>query len=526
MSGVSYDGVVYGESTGSVSKQWRGVNQGMSVDIQGYGGGASYSMTHRTRHYLNVRFRRVRAVLQCFHITGTPLVDKNFTNDYNFQVGLEPVFKNSTTGLTTPRKMFKFNSSDTAQYRQASPPANGYIISDVLDLGQYVEAQQFFGLWTTVEEATAGTPVTGRIPYTRSASNYLNRYIGAIAANGTTLAQSQIALDSARSATAITPATSAQPGASNYFTPIMLLIETDSGEPFIWHISDSIGYGVGEGVAGSGTEGDGVGSALSNRGFIDRAIYENLGYNGGGFGRGSDGNKYLSNPANWAYRRALLQLANPTHVINADVHNDFVSITIANWAVSTAYAKWDCKLANGNIYTCVVAGTSSSTAGGPSGTGGGIVDGTCVWAYVMPQAGTATPRGASQVIAQMANVNEQIKTILPDVTILAMTVTPDASSTDSWATAANQTPATIGGWGDSTSRRSGVNAAIRSKHPLLKIDGYFDPAALLEDSYPTETSKWISNGSAAYVTNDGTHPNSVGYKIGSYAITADLFVPV
>lgn len=518
------DGVEVGGRGGV--KQWRGVNQGMSVDIQGYGGGAAYSMTHRTRHYLNVRFRRVRAVLQCFHVTGTPLVDTNFTNDYNFQVGLEPVFQNATTGITTPRKMFKFNSSETAQYRQASPPANGYIISDVLDLGQYVEAVQFFGLWTTVEEATAGTPVTGRIPYTRSASNYLNRNIGYISANGTTLAQSQIALDSARSATSITAAPSTQAGSSNYFTPIMLLIETDSDLPFIWHVSDSIGYGVGEGVPGSGTEGDGVGSALGNRGFIERAIYENLGYNGGGLGRGSDGNKYLFTPSNWAYRRALLALANPTHVINANVHNDMVTITISNWATSTAYTKWDCKIANGNIYTCVVAGTSSGAAGGPSGTGGGVIDGTCVWAYVMPSGGTAIPRGASLVLAQMAAVNDQIKAILPNVPIIAMTVTPDALTTDSWATAANQTPAAFGGWGDSTSRRHFVNQEIRAKNPLLKIDGYFDPATLLEDSYPIETSKWISNGSASYVTNDGTHPNSVGYKIGSYSITAGLFAPV
>jgi len=519
---VTTNAIVTGETKVSINtKEWRGMNQGMSLDIQGYGGGAAYSMTHRTRHYSNVKFRRVRAVLQCFHTTGTPLVDTNFTNDYNFQVGFELGYTNAVTGIA-PRKMFKFSSSETAQYRQASPPTNGYIVSDVLDLGRDVSAQEFFGLWTTVEEATAGTPVAGRIPYTRSATNFLQRYIGHVSANGLTLAQSQIALNTAAAATSVTASTSTQAGASNYFTPIMLLIETDSELPFIAHVSDSIGYGVGEGVAGSGSEGDGVGSAMSNRGFIDRAVYESLGYNSFGMGRGSDGNKYLFTPANWAYRRALLALANPTHVINADVHNDMVTITISNWAALTAYAKWDCKIANSNIYICVVAGTSAAS-GGPSGTGGGVIDGTSLLAYMMPSGGTATPRGAALVLAQMAAVNEQIKAVLPNAPIIAMTVTPDAASTDSWATAGNQTPAASGGWGDSTSRRHFVNEQIRAKNPILQIADYFDPSSVLEDSFPTETSKWVSTGAASYVTNDGTHPNSVGYKLGAATLTTNKF---
>jgi len=515
---------VAGRNVDAVALTWRGINQGMSVDVQGFGGGSAYSMLHRTRHYSNTRFRRVRAVLQCFQpLAGTPIVDTNFTNDYNFQVGFEQVYQNATTGLS-PRKMFKFGSSEVAQYRQASPPANGYLISDVLDLGSYVEAEQFFGLWTTVEEATAGTPITGRIPYTRSSSNFLQRYVGYASLNGTTVAQSQIALDTAKSATSITAAPATQGGNSNYFTPIMLLIETDSGDPFIWFVGDSLSYGVGEGGSGSGSEGDGVGSALGNRGFIERGIWENLGYSGGGLGRGSDGNKYLITPSNWAYRRALLQLANPTHVINANVHNDMqAGISYGSWAISTAYAKWDTKQANSNIYVCVVAGTSAASGTGPASTSGGIVDGTCVWAYLQPIV-DSTVRGAAQVLVQMANVNQQIRAILPNVNMIAMTATPDAASTDNWATAVNQTPSSGGGYGGPTSRRHYVNDAIRSLHPLLDITGYFDPSAAVEDSYPTETSKWAVNGSAYYATIDGTHGNSVGYRLGAATLTADKFV--
>lgn len=52
------------------------------------------------------------------------------------------------------------------------------------------------------------------------------------------------------------------------------------------------------------------------------------------------------------------------------------------WANSTAYAVGDHVLNNGGkAYTCTTAGTSASTGGGPTGTGTGIVDGTCVWDY-------------------------------------------------------------------------------------------------------------------------------------------------
>lgn len=53
-----------------------------------------------------------------------------------------------------------------------------------------------------------------------------------------------------------------------------------------------------------------------------------------------------------------------------------------SWAVSTAYAVDDQVSANGNLYVCTTAGTSSGAGSGPSGTGTGITDGSVVWDYV------------------------------------------------------------------------------------------------------------------------------------------------
>lgn len=53
--------------------------------------------------------------------------------------------------------------------------------------------------------------------------------------------------------------------------------------------------------------------------------------------------------------------------------------TSAAWATGKAYAVGDLVKSNHNVYKCTTAGTSGATA--PTGTGTGISDGACVWAY-------------------------------------------------------------------------------------------------------------------------------------------------
>ena len=53
------------------------------------------------------------------------------------------------------------------------------------------------------------------------------------------------------------------------------------------------------------------------------------------------------------------------------------------WAGSTAYQLNQHVSNGGNVYICTTAGTSAGS-GGPTGTGTGITDGSCVWSYVGP----------------------------------------------------------------------------------------------------------------------------------------------
>lgn len=84
---------------------------------------------------------------------------------------------------------------------------------------------------------------------------------------------------------------------------------------------------------------------------------------------------------------------------------NFVQYVVAAWAAATAYTTGE-KATNdsGKEYIAAAAGISAS-AGGPTGKGSGIVDGTVVWDYVQQNPSTATP---SQRVIVSNIVGEQI----------------------------------------------------------------------------------------------------------------------
>ena len=78
---------------------------------------------------------------------------------------------------------------------------------------------------------------------------------------------------------------------------------------------------------------------------------------------------------------------------------------------------------------------------------------------------------------------------------------PRTTSTDSWATAANQTPVSgfaVGGVRDQ------FNAWLDTQLAAGTIDALIDPNPVVEDQ--ANPGKWVTNGTANYPTTDGIHP--------------------
>lgn len=89
---------------------------------------------------------------------------------------------------------------------------------------------------------------------------------------------------------------------------------------------------------------------------------------------------------------------------------------------------------------------------------------------------------------------------------LLVTQTPVSSSTDSWATLANQT-AQIPNF----ARRTDYNALVRANNKPTGVIGYVELADIVESS--RDSGKWIVDGNANKYSNDGIHGVNATYAL-------------
>lgn len=92
--------------------------------------------------------------------------------------------------------------------------------------------------------------------------------------------------------------------------------------------------------------------------------------------------------SNWQFETyantvVATDFADPIQSFSLGVSTTFANLfTGTAWAQNTAYTPIGLqRIANGNRYTLIQTGTSANSGTGPTGTGSGIADGTCVWNY-------------------------------------------------------------------------------------------------------------------------------------------------
>jgi hypothetical protein len=86
-------------------------------------------------------------------------------------------------------------------------------------------------------------------------------------------------------------------------------------------------------------------------------------------------------------------------------------VTLGAWAGSTAYAKGALRTNDtGKIYYCTVAGTSAG-AGGPTGTGTAITDGSCTWRYIAAGAAAVVVPFASEETGEIVGAAGNLTSI-------------------------------------------------------------------------------------------------------------------
>lgn len=101
------------------------------------------------------------------------------------------------------------------------------------------------------------------------------------------------------------------------------------------------------------------------------------------------------------------------------------------------------------------------------------------------------------------------------VKVYHTTMTPKTTSTDSWATAANQT---VTAEYDTAGKRGQFNAWLLTQVDAGNLDGVIDVNAAVAD--PANPDKWLTNGTANYLTADGLHPSTSGHVLMAAVLNA------
>lgn len=112
---------------------------------------------------------------------------------------------------------------------------------------------------------------------------------------------------------------------------------------------------------------------------------------------------------------------------------------------------------------------------------------------------------SSRTTAQVQADHETVRALFAPKPIYLVTTPPRTTSTDSWATAGNQTV-----W---SAVPEATKATLNTWKRSLPTGyaGCFDIAALLEDA--ENQAVWASDGTALKYTGDGTHPSAYGDEV-------------
>lgn len=173
---------------------------------------------------------------------------------------------------------------------------------------------------------------------------------------------------------------------------------------------------------------------------------------------------------------------------------DATLVLTAVWAITTAYVIGDRVSNSGNVYICVVAGTSAG-AGGPSGEGSGIVDGTVTWDFV----------GNGLADVDVAFTAEEFGPTAGPAAALSEIETPVVG----WDSARNLLDATLG-------TDLETDAAFRQRRQEnLAVQGSGTLEAIRADilTVPGVVSAFVFENASEFTDGDGRPPHSIEVSV-------------
>lgn len=333
-------------------------------------------------------------------------------------------------------------------------------------------------------------------------------------------------------ATSITAATSTQGGSTYCITPIAIEMLTAGNSSTVIAFGDSRHAATGLGVNEPAGYGDQMGDVQGLTNATERGLYAVAKQHSVMLTKPTDRGTWLArSSASWGLRRGLAAvLGDPSAriVINAYGQNDQNTAAaptgnpILTWATNMdAPLGWAINASN-RVYIVTSTGTGSASAPTGTDTTADITFGTAIIRYI----GTSTDASQRQGLAiagKMLIINRRIRVDMSGASIIQEGMGPFSSSSDFWATAANQSDGfqmACGAYYQSqlNSLGSVFTGADRIVTMMLSLAGSRTVNGGADDG--TRSWKTTPAGDISYLmTPDGIHHGNYGAEIGKAAWT-------
>lgn len=506
---------------------WRAHSQGcfpcLAINT-GQIGATTRAAATRSMHRAPHRFAKIKVVYPLYttQLVSSPtrVADVPFPAAVTYQCAIEASPVQALTDLA-PRIVLPFDGQPSKRW-PANPTewlamTDEFNVADVL--GRYIEADELFALHSCIQ-LDNGVSATNNLPIGLNVSAaQFQRFEGARTSTGDMIAAGDPV--SAASYTGYT--TLSRTGVTGTIRPLFFAVEAPKTFISMACHGDSIsqdqvvGYGLNPALY------DASGDARGNRSWwcmgADRlgAAYVNL-------SRGSDGDKFLIDPANWQGRRAALIAANPAVVDNTNGMNDTDAAGndgTMSWSSGASLPQFAVFQTNSKFYMVTAAGTAGTTAPNDSALGVEFAHGTAKLVYLGPRTNGGTGGRAWKAyvtFAWKAKVNALIREAVPTAYIRNMMPLLKATSTDNFVSDGGTA---LTDYAASLSSRARMRELMQEPalRPWLGCDEVYDVAAATETSAGSGVFK--TSGQSQYVIHsDGTHPVDEGHRLMALMLPA------
>jgi hypothetical protein len=361
--------------------------------------------------------------------------------DYEFAASLEYPFFEGITGIPTNNR-YRLTSSAQNTFYYSYGSVTAYYASFQIAMPVAIPASTAFGIWL-VHECVAGR--TGTVfdvlmmDASQLSSFAFSRHEGYVNASS-----SLIGSDAVMTQTSLTAISASVTGGNVPIGPAYIRRKTSrktyhaQGNSIPAGNQEGYGASVVQNALGTVTNviyGDASGSHYGNIGFVNRLMFEILGYGVSAASKGSDSNfAKLQTGISYNGRLAGWTLSNPYFGSLCNPHNDISGgfavaggvATNTAWATGAAVLDGQVRLVSGvGYYLYTKDGTLGSSA--PSATSGKVTDGTAEGYFLFPRDNPSQSDIAAAWVAAEYALLKKIRQVVPAIKIMGETVSPDGS---------------------------------------------------------------------------------------------------